>query len=78
MVLYVLYCVGVDLEAIARATTGFSGADLANLVNQSALKASLMNRDAVTDEDMEYAMYVRGYFTKHMTITSLYTVVTRY
>jgi cell division protease FtsH len=45
----------VDLSVIARATPGFSGADLANLVNESALFAARLNRKAVTHEDFEVA-----------------------
>ena len=45
----------VDLSVIARATPGFSGADLANLVNEAALHAARMNRKAVTHEDFEVA-----------------------
>lgn len=51
-------CVDVELEKIARATTGFSGADLANLINQAALRGSIEDREAVTYEDLEYARYV--------------------
>jgi cell division protease FtsH len=45
----------VDLSVIARATPGFSGADLANLVNESALYAARLNRKSVTHEDFEVA-----------------------
>ena len=44
-----------DLEVIARGTPGFSGAELANLVNESALRAAQLNKSAVTLEDMEWA-----------------------
>ena len=45
----------VDLKQIARATAGFSGADLANLVNQAAIKGCLDDNDNVTLKDLEYA-----------------------
>ena len=45
----------VDLGPIARATTGFSGAELANLVNEAALIAARFNRPAVTQDDLEEA-----------------------
>jgi cell division protease FtsH len=45
----------VDLSVIARATPGFSGADLANLVNESALQAARLGRKAVTHDDFEIA-----------------------
>ncbi len=45
----------VDLEVIARGTPGFSGADLANLVNEACLLAARKNQDAVTQEDFEAA-----------------------
>ncbi len=38
---------GVDLKTIAKQTTYFSGADLANLVNEGALLAARMNKDAI-------------------------------
>lgn len=45
----------VDVKLIARGTPGFSGADLANLVNEAALIAARLNRKAVTHHDFEYA-----------------------
>ena len=45
----------VDLRIIARGTPGFSGADLANLVNESALAAARIGRRLVTMEDFEKA-----------------------
>ena len=40
---------------IARGTPGFSGADLANLVNEAALIAARRNRKQISEEDFEYA-----------------------
>ncbi len=45
----------VDLQVIARGTPMFSGADLANLVNEAALLAARRNKDAVTMPEMEEA-----------------------
>ena len=45
----------VDAKIIARGTPGFSGADLANLVNEAALFAARANERNVTMEDMEKA-----------------------
>ena len=45
----------VDVRTLARGTPGFSGADLANLVNEAALTAARKNRRMVTMHDFEYA-----------------------
>ncbi|GJM15197.1 MAG: ATP-dependent zinc metalloprotease FtsH [Thermodesulfobacteriota bacterium] len=45
----------VQLSVIARSTPGFSGADLENLVNESALHAARCSRMKITMEDFEYA-----------------------
>ncbi len=45
----------VNLNVLARGTPGFSGADLANMVNEAALSAARMNRKAVFMEDFETA-----------------------
>ncbi len=45
----------VDLDKIARGTPGFSGADLANLVNEAALIAARKNKDKVDRSDFEFA-----------------------
>jgi cell division protease FtsH len=45
----------VDLERVARGTPYFSGADLANLVNEAALLAARRDREAVTQAEMEEA-----------------------
>ena len=44
-----------DLSVIARSTPGFSGADLANLVNEAALIAARNAQEQVTMKDLEYA-----------------------
>ena len=46
----------VDLELISRGTTGFAGADLANLVNESALTAARNNRKEIVPNDFEEAL----------------------
>ena len=45
----------VDLSVLARGTPGFSGADLANMVNEAALSAARQNRKAVLMLDFELA-----------------------
>jgi len=45
----------VNINVIARGTTGFSGAELANLVNEAALGAARKNREFVDMEDFEEA-----------------------
>ncbi|MGB0454935.1 MAG: ATP-dependent zinc metalloprotease FtsH [Bacteriovoracaceae bacterium] len=46
---------GIDLEVIAKGTPGFTGADLANLVNEAALQAARLNKKKVSGSDFEYA-----------------------
>ena len=45
----------VDLSVVARGTPGFSGADLANLVNEAALLAARKNKHKVTSKDFDDA-----------------------
>lgn len=45
----------VDIQVLARGTSGFSGADLANLVNEAALVAARYNQKVVRMEDFEFA-----------------------
>ena len=45
----------VDLNVIARSTAGFTGADLENLMNESALLAARNGRKAITNDDIEEA-----------------------
>lgn len=47
--------VDVDVKVVARGTPGFSGADLANLVNEAALMAARKDRKLVTMKDFEDA-----------------------
>jgi len=61
----------VELKVLARSTPGFSGADLANIVNEGALLAARHNQDKVTMEDMESAKdkVLMGVERKSMVIT---------
>jgi len=45
----------VDLSVLARATPGFAGADLENLVNEGALLAARQDKDSVSMQDIEHA-----------------------
>ncbi len=45
----------VDISVIARGTPGFTGADLANLVNEAALNAARYNKKVVAMQDFEWA-----------------------
>lgn len=49
---------GIDFGAIARATSGASGAELANIVNEGALRAVRLGRDRVTQTDLEESVEV--------------------
>jgi cell division protease FtsH len=44
---------GVDFSQLARGTPGFSGADLAAIVNEAAIRATLLNKQAVEQDDLE-------------------------
>ncbi|MCS6972449.1 MAG: ATP-dependent zinc metalloprotease FtsH [Turneriella sp.] len=46
---------GTSLEKVARGTPGFTGADLANLINEAALLAARNDRKKVTEEDLDNA-----------------------
>ena len=46
----------VDLELVARATPGFTGADLENLLNEAALLAARNGKDKITMEEVEEAI----------------------
>ena len=60
----------IDFAAIARATAGASGAELANIINEAALRAVRMGRYAVTQEDLEESVEVviAGYQRKSAVI----------
>src|SRR5712671_6842355 len=70
----------VDISVIARSTPGFSGADLANLVNEAALNAARMNQKSVTHEDFELAKdkVMMGVARKSMLINEHEKRVTAY
>lgn len=46
-------CDKIDMDVVARATAGSSGAELANIVNEAALRAVRMGRNKVTTSDLE-------------------------
>ena len=62
---------GIDFNAIARATSGASGADLANIINEAALRAVRFGRKAVAQEDLEESVEVviAGYQRKNAVIS---------
>ena len=61
----------VDFNAIARATSGASGAELANIVNEAALRAVRCNREFVVQSDLEESVEVviAGYQRKNAVIS---------
>ncbi len=61
----------VDFEAIARSTAGTSGADLANIINEAALRAVRLGRNRVQQSDLEESVEVviAGYERKNATIS---------
>ncbi|OPZ19784.1 MAG: ATP-dependent zinc metalloprotease FtsH 4 [Firmicutes bacterium ADurb.BinA205] len=62
---------GIDFNAIARATAGASGAELANIVNEAALRAVRNGRSAVDQSDLEESVEVviAGYQRKNAVIS---------
>lgn len=63
---------GLDYNAIARATAGASGADLANIVNEAALRAVKMGRSRIIQSDLEESVEVviAGYQRKGAVIST--------
>lgn len=70
----------VDVQALARGTPGFSGADLANLINEAALSAARYNRDKVTNQDFEQSKdkVMMGAERKSMAMTDEEKALTAY
>lgn len=61
----------IDYDVIARATSGASGADLANIINEGALRAIRQGRNVVTQNDLEESVEVviAGYQRKNAVIS---------
>lgn len=61
----------IDFNAIARTTAGASGAELANIINEAALRAVRMGRDKVSQIDLEESVEViiAGYQRKNAVIS---------
>ncbi|MFX7006120.1 cell division protein FtsH, partial [Acinetobacter baumannii] len=70
----------VDARTIARGTPGFSGADLANLVNEAALLAARRNKRLVTQSEFEDAKdkVMMGAERKSMVMTEEEKLMTAY
>lgn len=62
---------GIDLNAIARATSGASGADLANMINEAALRAVKLGRDKVEQGDLDESVetVIAGYQRKNAVVS---------
>ena len=54
----------VDLARLAQTTSGFTGADLENLLNEAAIAAAVAGRDAITQGDVEFAFIKLGIGTE--------------
>ena len=61
----------IDVELIGRSTSGASGAELSNIVNEAALRAVRMGRDSVSQADLEESVetVIAGYQRKGSVIT---------
>lgn len=70
----------IDVKIIARGTPGFTGADLANLVNEAALLAAKLGKKVVTKSDMEEAKdkVMMGTERKSMVLTDEHKKLTAY
>lgn len=70
----------IDFDVIARATAGLSGAELANIVNEAALRAVKVGRSKVGQEDLEAAVdvVVAGYERKSAVISTHEKLVISY
>jgi len=70
----------VNMDIVAKGTPGFSGADLANLINEAALLAARANKDQVEMEDLESAKdkVMMGAERRSMVITEKEKIVTAY
>jgi len=70
----------VDISVIARGTPGFTGADLANLVNEAALNAARFNKKSVAMPDLEVAKdkVLMGAERKSMVLTNEEKRITAY
>jgi len=70
----------VNMEVLAKGTPGFSGADLANLINEAALLAARANKTQVAMEDLEMAKdkVMMGAERRSMVITEKEKKVTAY
>ncbi|MGH7784674.1 MAG: ATP-dependent zinc metalloprotease FtsH, partial [Candidatus Binatia bacterium] len=71
---------GVEVSVIARGTPGFTGADLANIVNEAALNAARYNKKVVTMSDFEIAKdkVMMGAERKSMVISDEEKKITAY
>ena len=56
----------VDLKKVAQTTAGFTGADLENLLNESAINAAMGNRGVIKQEDIERAFIQVGIGTEKL------------
>ncbi|WP_432822744.1 ATP-dependent zinc metalloprotease FtsH, partial [Trichloromonas sp.] len=70
----------VEMEVVAKGTPGFSGADLANLINEAALLAARANKDQVSRDDLDAAKdkVMMGAERRSMVITEEEKKVTAY
>lgn len=61
----------IDLKAVARATSGASGAELANIINEAALRAVRLDRDTVTQDDLMESVetVIAGYQRKNAVLS---------